>query len=226
MNEQERAEEHLKTIRRMMERATIYRAISAPTALVGGVLSLMASGYYLKWFHHFGPGDYIAGEQNNFLRLWMLVLILTGVANTIFIVAGSRKHGEPVLSTSMKAAFIALAPALVAGGAFTLYFAGMGWIPLVDFYMAVGWSIFYGLALLATSHFAPRSLTLLGYAFLVSGLVAFLVYRFSNGFFIDVISGEPDTQPTGILFMALTFGLYHLIYALCAWPRKGAAPEL
>jgi len=34
MNEQERAEEHLRTIRRLMERGTIYRAISAPTALV------------------------------------------------------------------------------------------------------------------------------------------------------------------------------------------------
>jgi hypothetical protein len=225
MNEQERAEEHLKTIRRMMERATIYRAISAPTALVGGLLSLMASGYYLKWFHHFGPGDFLSSDQNNFLRLWMLVLILTAAANTVFIVGGSRKRGEPVLSASMKAAFIALAPAFITGGAFTLYFAGMGWIPLVDFYLAIGWSVFYGLGLLATSHFAPRSLTLLGYAFLVSGLAAFLAYRFSNGF-TDVITGEPDTKPTGILFMALTFGLYHLIYAVCAWPRKGAAPEL
>ena len=38
MNERTRAEEHLRVIRSLMERATIYRAISAPTALVGGLL--------------------------------------------------------------------------------------------------------------------------------------------------------------------------------------------
>jgi hypothetical protein len=26
--------------------------------------------------------------------------------------------------------------------------------------------------------------------------------------------------------MALTFGLFHLIYAACTWPRKAVAPEL
>jgi hypothetical protein len=225
MNEQERAEEHLKTIRRMMERATIYRAISAPTALVGGLLSLMASAYYWKWFSHFTPRDYIASDENYFLRLWLVVLFLTAAANTVFIVNGAKKRGEPVLSASMKAALIALAPALIAGAVFTFYFAGMGWVPISDVYMSMGWCVFYGLALLATSHFAPLSLTLLGWAFLIAGLAEFIVFRLSYGF-SDIISGEPSTRPIGILFMAATFGLFHLIYALCAWPRKGAAPEL
>ncbi len=34
------AADHLKTIRALMERATVYRAISAPTAFAGGVLTL------------------------------------------------------------------------------------------------------------------------------------------------------------------------------------------
>jgi len=225
MNEQERAEEHLKTIRRLMERGTIYRAISAPTALVGGLLSLMASWYYWKWFSKFGPNDYISTDQNNFLRLWLVVLALTVAANTVFIVTGAKKRGEPVLSASMKAAFTALAPAFLVGGVFTFYFAGMGWVPMTDVYMSAGWCVFYGLGLLATSHFAPRSLTVLGWAFLLSGLAAIAIDRWSHGFH-DVMPGEPDVQPIGICFMAVTFGLYHLIYALCAWPRKGTAPEL
>ena len=40
MNEQSRAEEDLRVIRTLMERAATYRAISAPTALVGGILSI------------------------------------------------------------------------------------------------------------------------------------------------------------------------------------------
>ena len=40
MDERQRAEEHLRVIRTLMERATIYRAISAPTALAGGLIAL------------------------------------------------------------------------------------------------------------------------------------------------------------------------------------------
>ena len=39
------AEEHLRVIRSLMEKATIYRAISAPTALLGGVLSNRRSNF-------------------------------------------------------------------------------------------------------------------------------------------------------------------------------------
>jgi len=225
MNEQERAEEHLKTIRRLMERGTIYRAISAPTALVGGLLSLMASWYYLHWFNHFGPNDFFSTDQNAFLRLWLVVLVLTAVANTIFIVTGSKKRGEPVLSASMKAAFTALAPAFIAGGVFTFYFVGDGWVPSTDVWLSIGWCVFYGLGLLATGHFAPRSLTVLGWAFLIFGIAAFIVFRLTGGM-SDVFSHDLTTRPVGAIFMAVTFGLFHLIYALCAWPRKGAAPEL
>ena len=40
MDERHRAEEHLRVIRTLMERATIYRAISASTALIGGLIAL------------------------------------------------------------------------------------------------------------------------------------------------------------------------------------------
>jgi hypothetical protein len=225
MNELERAEEHLKTIRRMMERATIYRAISAPTACVGGILSLIAFAVYVKWFNHFGPSDFIGSDENYFLRLWLAVLVLTAAANTLFIVAGAKKRGEPVFSPSMKAAFTALAPAFIAGGFFTFYFAGTGWVPIIDVWLSIGWCVFYGLGLLATSHFAPRSLTLLGWAFLVTGLAVFAVYRFTSGM-TSVFNADFTMRPVGAGIMALTFGLFHIIYAFCAWPRKGAAPEL
>jgi len=225
MNEQERAEEHLKTIRRLMERGTIYRAISAPTALVGGLLSLMASWYYLHWFNQFGPHAYISTDQNSFLRLWLVVLILTAIANTAFLVMGAKKRGEPIFSASMKAAFTALAPSFIAGGVFTFYFVGTGWVPITDIWISIGWCTFYGLGLLATSHFAPRSLSVLGWAFLISGLAAFVTYRLTSGV-AQIYYDDLTTRPVGAIFMAVTFGLYHLIYALCAWPRKGAAPEL
>ena len=214
MNEQERAEEHLRTIRRLMERATIYRAISAPTALVGGLLSLATSGIW--WFEANSPAFY---HPNSYILLWLLVLLLTAGTNVLFIAMGAKKRNEPVFSASMKAALVALFPAFLVAGVFTLFCFDWESNTVGDASVSVAWAICYGLGLLATSHFAPRSLTLLGWAFLGAGLVAVLSLRF------DFLLGIAKILDIPSFFMAGTFGLFHLIYAACAWPRAGSAPE-
>ena len=214
MNELERAEQHLRTIRRLMERATIYRAISAPTALVGGLLSLAASAIWLA----FPSQD--SHPRFSFLMLWILVLLLTAATNTFFIVHGAKKRNEPVFSASMKTAFVALAPPFLTASVLTLLFSVAASDPLNEATLSITWAICYGLGLLATSHFAPRSLTLLGWAFLVSGFLAIVAVRFANN---PEIWNLIDSHT--VLFMAVTFGLFHLIYAACAWPRASASPE-
>jgi hypothetical protein len=214
MNETERAEEHLRTIRRLMERGTIYRAISAPVALVGGLLSLAACGIqWLRFANGHEPGY-------GFLILWLLVLAATGATNTLFIVLGARKRGEPAFSPSMKAAFAALAPPLIVGAVITIAFSESTSNPNADCFLGTNWAVCYGLGLLATSHFAPRSLTMLGWAFLVAGLGAWLCFRFAGDAFFNDVGDQ-----LAVLFMGGTFGLFHLIYAACAWPRDGAEPE-
>ena len=47
MKSPDAAAEHLRTIRSLMERATVYRAISGPGALLGGVLALGVGGVLL-----------------------------------------------------------------------------------------------------------------------------------------------------------------------------------
>jgi hypothetical protein len=215
MNEQERAEEHLKTIRRLMERATIYRAISAPTALSGGLFSFAVSILLLASSHSYLP---FADRQSEpiFMVLWMLVLLMTAATNALFIILGAKKRNEPVFSASMKAALVALAPALIAGAAVTAL------LPAVDdFEVLIGiiWATSYGLGLLATSSFAPRSLVWLGVAFFLSGLAGMVCLRFCST--LSTISPLVIAS----LFMAATFGLFHLIYAVCVWPRDGSMPE-
>src|SRR4051812_26256696 len=64
------AADHLKTIRSLMERATVYRAISAPTALAGGLVALAICG--LLW-----AGD--SGERpspESFIGIWIGALML------------------------------------------------------------------------------------------------------------------------------------------------------
>jgi hypothetical protein len=184
---------------------------------VGGLLSLAASGIALTWTRE-------TAFQRGFIGLWLLVLLLTAGTNTLFIVMGSRRRGEPVFSVSMKAALAALAPAFIAGGAFTFCLAAGGWGE-APFMVSAIWGIFYGLGLLATGHFAPRSLMLLGWAFFASGIAA-LIFCFLLSLSAGGMPGMPE-EPDRLaaLFMAATFGLFHLLYAACAWPRKQAVTE-
>lgn len=188
-------------IRSLMEKATIYRAISAPTALVGGLASIFAGlGQWAAW--PLVSADF----QNGFLPIWLGVLMITLVANTYFIWRDSVRRKEPFISAGMKMALASVFPPLLTGGFFTVIFS--------DYPRALVhvWMIFYGLALIATRHISPSSIPRLGWAFLVSGLLSFSSMYFCVG----------RDSFYEFWMMLLTFGLFHLIYAACTWPRKAS----
>ena len=157
------AEEHLHAIRQLMERATIYRAISAPTALVGGLLSMATAAAMLLWQSR---DDTRNVDATRFFLVWTGVFLVTLAANTLFILRGAQGRGEPMLSASMKLALRSIAPGMFAGGAISAVLTMTTDVPLLPTLM---WLVFYGLGLLSTMTFAPRSIVLLGWAFLLTG---------------------------------------------------------
>ena len=230
------AEEHLRVIRSLMEKATIYRAISAPTALAGGVFACVAT----VALHQTRP------EQEYeyaipFLAIWIVVLLLTGFFNTFLLWRGSKLRGEPFLSSGMRLALIAMLPGMLCGLFFSLVLGtwpNTFWLPPI-------WMICYAVALLATKHFAPSSIKILGWAFLVTGMVSFYLlfaWDFWGGSaagssiihfagHVDLAGQDAGRLPVSAfayasnMLMGLTFGLFHLIYAACTWPRKSATSE-
>ena len=215
------AQAHLRAIRQLMERATYYRAISAPTALTGGLLSLGTAAGQLLHLRN-PPGGVATGRADaaGFVLAWGIVFLLTAAANAVFIWRGARGRGEPLVSPAMKLALAAIAPAVLAG-------ALVGWaltlssgLPLLP---ALFWVIFYGLGLLATLPFAPRSLVALGWAFLLTGLTA-LIYFLYQGLLPSFDLPTPTTAYAPAL-MGATFGGYHVVYALCVWPRRARTLE-
>jgi hypothetical protein len=205
MNEQATAEEHLKVIRQLMERATVYRAVSAPSALVAGILSILAAGgvYYNNEIRQVIGR---AVRPREFAMLWLVVLILAGLANAFFLWREARNTGRPFVSAGMKLALRAIAPTLLIPAAYTLWFYETGYLGAQELELVVVWVAFYGLALLSTGLFAPRSLAVLGWAFLLTAL--------SVPVLGNVIDRLTDDVPDSV--MGLTFGLYHLIYAVAA----------
>jgi hypothetical protein len=192
---QDTALDHLHVIRTLMERASLYRAVSAPAALLGGALSLGAA--LAGW-----PGD-VAAENSIFLAGWIAVLLLTTVANLFLLTREAGGEGQPLVSDGLRMALRAIAPPLLTGGVL-----GVGLI--LDNQRALGaltWILCYGLALQATVSFAPRSIIRLARAFLVAGQAATILY-FAGGHPGSFL----DDRPLASALLGLTFGVFHLVY--------------
>lgn len=201
----EEAAEQLRAIRSLMERSTIYRAISAPAALFAGLLSLAVSGWL--WMQ-LDPKE--SPNPSAFLAIWLSVLVVVSAVNTLLLYKSARQRGEPFVSAGMKHALRALLPPLVAGfGLSLLAVSGTGRIA-ADCYadVAAHWILFYGLALLATGSFSPRSMQALGAGFFLFGILTWLPS-------VRLYFGRQ--YPTAVIFMASSFGLLHIVYAAAVW---------
>jgi hypothetical protein len=215
MTESEYAGRQLRIIRSLMERATVYRSISAPTALVGGLLSLggFATAYYAKHHRHepLSPTE--------FLIVWLVILGLTCFTNLAFLARGAAHRGERFFSSGMKFALMSVAPAFFSAAVLTF----MVHRPIQ---LALLWITLYGVGLLATQHFAPRSLVALGAAFFLTGCGLFVGWKH---LFMPPGHGEPSALVVSGI-MAATFGAYHLAYAAAVWAleedRVASAPPV
>jgi len=146
-----------------MERATIYRAISAPTASWPECYRFLSTGIvYLNNDVKLVFGRPVGPRE--FALIWIDVLILVLAANAFFVWREARYSGRPFISPGMKLALRAIAPTLLVPMAFTIWFFKRGYLGGQELESCcVGGVLrisaaFYGPV-------APRSLTLLGWLF-------------------------------------------------------------
>ncbi len=213
MNERIAAEEHLRVIRSLMERATVYRAISAPTALVGG-LSALAVSTWLLW----RPADATptrATVNLEFMLAWFGALAVTVAANGLFLWQGARRDSRPFFSSGLRLALRSVVPSLFVAASLTFFFRDG---PAAPTALALSWICLYGLALLSTMNFAPRSLSVLGWCFVLTSVLWLLLLVYSPTP-LEILRGPRGST----LAMAVTFGFFHLIYAACTWSRGRTA---
>ena len=206
------AEENLRVIRSLMEKATVYRAISAPSALVGGVLAVAVSSLLI--YLQRDPYSAEFPSWTYFGLPWLGVLALTGAANVYFLWHDAKRRGDAFISGGMRLAIRALLPGFFVAGVFSAFLLRSMELlaPLAGI-----WVLCYGLALLATVDFAPRSIARLGWSFLLCGIgLTVAMLGFGGDFFTN-----PGRSAN--LIMGATFGLLHLIYAACTWPRRTAS---
>lgn len=196
------AADQLRAIRALMERSTLYRAISAPAAGFAGLLSLVVCGWL--WSRRDAPDT---PAPLTFVVIWLGVLAVVSAVNTALLYRSARQRGDAFVSAGMKHALRALFPPLLAGFILTLLQVSGDAASSRDGYAGIAacWILFYGLALLATGSFSPRSMQALGAGFFAFGLLAFVPAA------RELVSVRP--YPAAVILMALSFGVLHLIYA-------------
>lgn len=201
-----RSADHLVAMRTLMERAEVYRAVSAPASLFAGVLTVVVA-LGMVWYYKRFPGL----TPTMFLVIWIGVLLLVLVVSARILLRESRIQGEPLPSPRMWFAIAQILPAALAGASITFWHWLMIYqiAPLV-FY----WMVFYGLALLSMDEYAPTSMVVLGWSFLLAGLLTAPVFYLG----LERYGAGPVD---GAYAMACTFGLFHIVYAICVWPRGG-----
>src|SRR6187551_3496204 len=137
--ERAKAEQDLRAIRSLMERATVYRAISAPAALVAGFLSTFGTAaIYLN--NQAGSNRPIQGRA--FAAIWLAVLILAAATNAFFIWREAKKDGRLFISSGMKLSLGAIAPNLLIPAAVTLWFLVSGYKGAAEQELVVVWIAF------------------------------------------------------------------------------------
>jgi hypothetical protein len=206
MTMQEEAAEQLRVIRSMMERATIFRALSGETALIGGAAALAAA-----WL---SEGKMYWGWAG-----WWLGGLAAVLAFNVFQLYRMKvTHQRPFWSHGLRLALRGALPSLIAGGFLGLLFVRGG----QDKAAACLWILHYGLALLAIREFAPKSMVWLGWAF-----VTFGVGCLAGVAGVSDLLAEWTRDLNGSKLMAISFGGFHLIYGaliVTTGQREDAAP--
>ncbi|MEJ7557554.1 MAG: hypothetical protein WKF66_04545 [Pedobacter sp.] len=187
----------LNSIRNLMERSAKFISLSGLSGILAGVYALIGAGigYYIVYgtTGDLDYRDHYLNDEAVILQLFWLavaVLVLSLSTGVLLTVRKAKKRGEKVWNPSSKKLLVNMAVPLVTGGILILILLFRGYFGII----APATLIFYGLALVAGSHYTFTDVKWLGIYEIVLGLLAACFPGF------------------GIVFWTIGFGILHIIY--------------
>ena len=187
----------LAEIRSMMERSSKFMSLSGWAGITAGVYALL--GVYLAYdvldlnfdasYGSLPPFDLI-GEFFPLLALAAITLLLALTTAIFLSHQKAKKRGEKIWNATSKRLLAHMAVPLVTGGVLILILISKGLVALA----APLSLVFYGIALFNASRFTFEMLKYLGSIQIILGL--------ASAYFTEY----------GLLFWAIGFGLFHIIY--------------
>ncbi|WP_367868148.1 hypothetical protein [Pedobacter sp. WC2423] len=187
----------LSSIRNLMERSSKFISLSGLSGIMAGVYALIGAfiGYKIV-YNTQGILQYRDSYISESQILWQLtsiaagVLVLSLVTGIWLTIRQARKKGENFWNPVSKRLLVNMTIPLVTGGLFILILLIRGEYAII----CSACLIFYGLALIAGSHYTISAVKWLGFSEIIIGLIAALIPGY------------------GIIFWTLGFGILHILY--------------
>ena len=153
------AADHLAFIRKTMERAGAFTAVSGKAQVAVGVIGLLAA-----WV--------TTGEPRP--ERWLTVWLVAGAGAVAAAVAGiwwkSKALGTPLVSGPNRRFVLGFAPPLVAGAVLTVVMYRLGAVQ----FLPGTWLLLYGAAVMAGGALSVPPVPFMGGAFMLLGILAFV----------------------------------------------------
>ena len=154
--DRENAKENLAYIRRTMESASTFTAVSGWGLVAVGAVGLVAA--LLAW----------SGTQDTDLRVWLPAAAVSVAIGIVFNVAKARRMDVPIWSGAIRRLAWIMTPTLAAGALLTFALA------LEDTWQMLPgtWLAIYGAGVTAGAEFSVRAIRWMGVMFMALGAVA------------------------------------------------------
>ncbi|MEJ2882869.1 hypothetical protein [Pedobacter sp. GR22-6] len=187
----------LNSIRNLMERSAKFISLSGLSGILAGIYALI--GAWLGYRTVYGKGfslqsrDYYVSDEGTILQLFFIalaVLLLSLISGFILTLRKAARKNQNVWNPSSKKLLLNMAIPLVTGGIFILILMLRGYYGII----APASLLFYGLALVAASHYTFEDVKWLGIMEIILGLIGALYPGY------------------GIIFWSIGFGILHIIY--------------
>jgi len=194
--EREEIIKNVNYIEEVIHSSNRYTNVSGIAGIISGALALI--GCFLSysilssWNVMSGP---VKNEKNiiMLIAIWLAVFVLAGAAQIILTIYKARRMEILPWTKLSRQVIFALVPALLAGALLTLYLIDRGQIE----YIPGVWILLYGVGIAASGMFSVIAVRVLGWAFILTAIIPLFIL--------------PEY---GILFLGLTFGIYHIIYGI------------
>jgi len=192
-------EKDLSSIRQLMERSSKFISLSGLSGIMSGTYALI--GYIIAYhliyrdYRIFDYRDYYVTEFEAILQILFIALtvLIVSIANGMWLsFRKAKKRNQQFFGPTTKSLILNLAIPLVTGGLFILILISNGYYGMVSPVCM----LFYGLALVAGSHYTYGDIRILGICEIVIGLFGALF------------------QGYGLLCWAFGFGVMHILYGI------------
>lgn len=197
--EQDEAAARMREIQRIMERTTLYTLLPGVPAVLGGILALIGCviSYMMIGSVDFADGLALTlGKQVQFCVMWTLIGGAAVALDVVYATAAARKRGLSLVTRPGKLAALSVTPSVFVAGIFTVRLLLDGTVQSAH-YVAPIWMMCYGTGVYAAGLFSVRLPRLLGLAFIIAGALGLLVY-----------------PQYGVVLVALSFGLFHIVFGV------------